>query len=170
MHEQAAGQAALQPRENDLGFVDRRLGQQHHELLAPITGHHIGRAQRLADQRGERLERFVAGAVAEFVVEPLEVVDVEQADGQRRTGSLMARALGLEGLHQAAPVGDLGELVGADLVRQALHFLFELADTLGQAFGLAVFFLQTRLGLPHQCLHGPAFFDHLANHAGQAFE
>ena len=69
-------------------FVDRRLGQQHDELLAAVARHLVGRAQRLADDRGQRLQRLVAGAVAELVVEALEVVDVEQADRQRAAVAL----------------------------------------------------------------------------------
>ena len=78
--------------------------------------------------------------------------------------------LDLEGLHQAAPVGDLGELVGRDLVGEAAHLVLELDHPLREAGGLAVLFLQARLGLLHQGLHGAALAHHLAHHAGQALE
>ena len=95
----------------------------------------------------ERLQRLVAGAVAELVVEALEVVDVEQADRELAAAALEARALDLEGLHQAAPVGDLRQLVGRDLVGEAPHLVLELDHALRQVGRLAVLLLQARLRL-----------------------
>ena len=91
VHEEAAGQRALQSRQDLLGVECRRGGQQ-----APRTPRRrsartmVGRAQRLADDGGQRFQGFVADAVAELVVQALEVVDVEQADRER--GLLSARS------------------------------------------------------------------------------
>ena len=144
--------------------------QQDDELLAAVAGDAVGRPERLADDRGERLQRLVAGAVAELVVEALEVVDVEQADRELAAVALEARALDLERLHQAAPVGDLRQLVGRDLVGEALHLVLELDHALRQVGRLAVLFLQALLRLLDERLHGAALGDHLAHDAGQALE
>ena len=125
----------------------RRLGQKDDELLAAVAGDAVGRAQRLADHGRERLQRLVAGAVAELVVEALEVVDVEQPDRELAAAALEARALDLERLHQAAPVGDLRQLIGRDLVGEALHLVLELDHALRQVGRLAVLLLQPLLRL-----------------------
>src|SRR5664280_3535739 len=163
-------QRALQSGEDLLAFVGGRLGQENDEFLATIAGDPVGRPQGLADDAGERLQGFVAGAVAEFVVEPLEVVDVEQADREMAAIPLEARTLDLERLHQAAPIGDLRQLVGRDFVGEAPHLVLELDDALAEIGRLAVLFLQARLRLLHQRLHGAALVDHFPNDAGQALE
>ena len=104
VHEEAAGQRTLQSRQDLLAFVDRRLRQQHDELLAAVARDPVGRPQRLADDRGERLQRLVAGAVAELVVETLEIVDVEQAD--RPAAGRSARAARARSRTPASARGD----------------------------------------------------------------
>ena len=170
VHEQAAGERSLQPRQHLLALGRRRLRQEDDELLAAVARDPVGRPERLAHDRGERLQRLVAGAVAELVVELLEVVDVEQADRKLAAAPLEAGALDLERLHQAAPVRDLRQLVGRDLVREPLHLVLELRHALAQVGRLAVLFLQALLRLLDERLHGPALGDHLADDAGQALE
>mmetsp|Transcript_22377 Transcript_22377/g.88473 ORF Transcript_22377/g.88473 Transcript_22377/m.88473 type:complete len:961 (-) Transcript_22377:1086-3968(-) len=168
--EQRRRQRTLQPYQHLLGFVERRVGQHQHELLAAVARHQVTRPQRGLGAFGQRLEGDVAGVVAQAVVELLEVVDVQQ--GQRDPGGL-ALGLGLfnaEGLDQAAAVGDLRQLVGMDFAGQPPQLAFELVHPLRQRGGAVVLQRQACLGLGHQALHAAAFLHHLAHRAGQAFE
>ena len=107
--------------------------------------------------------------MAEFVVEALEVVDVEQAD-REPAARLHPQHLGLERLQQAAPVGDLRQLVGRYLVRQAPQLALEVVDRLRQ-FGRAVVLgLQPLARLRHRSVHAAALVDEFAHHARQALQ
>ena len=73
------------------------LGEQHRELVAAEAGEHVGLAQAAAQQLGDAAQELVAGAVAERVVDVLEVVEVEHQDGAAgavalRVGDLGGRA------------------------------------------------------------------------------
>jgi hypothetical protein len=58
-------------------------GQEHCELVAADAK----RSADIAQTRGELHERTVAGRVAELIVDLLEVVEVEQTEGERRRRS-----------------------------------------------------------------------------------
>lgn len=88
----------------------------------------IHRAQRRAHPFGQRLERLVAHAVAERVVEPLEVVDVDQGHAQSIAIAGVPRRFGLEGLGQSAPVRHLGQRVDRHFLGQAPQLTLEVAD------------------------------------------
>ena len=116
------------------------------------------------------LERDVARVVAEAVVELLEVVDVEQGEGNQL---LLAFGLGLldaEGLDQAAAVGDLGQLVGMDFLGQTAQFAFQLLDALAQGPWPCRVPASGGFVSADQALHAAALFDHLAHRACQAFQ
>ncbi len=57
--------------------------EQHGELVAGETGEHAVDAQAVAQAPGQADQQFVAGLVAEAVVDPLEVVDVHQQQADR---------------------------------------------------------------------------------------
>ena len=57
-------------------------------------------------------QELVAGGVAEPVVQPLEVVDVDQQDRERLAGALDALDLAREVVLEEAVVVQLGEAVG----------------------------------------------------------
>ena len=167
MHEQAGAQLALQSRQRLLGFADVGGRQQQDELFAAEARQVVNRAQRRAHARGQRDQGFVADAVAERVVELLEIVDVDQRHRQRGAVARVARALGIEGLGQAAPVGHLGQRVDRDLFREPPQFAFEFAHPRRELhrFGLAG--LQARTGAGHLGLHRAAVLHHLAHQLGQ---
>jgi len=79
-----------------LGDNDRALdicfGQQRHEFLAAPSAENIDRAQRVAAQRREALQGFIACRMAVGVVEFLEVVEVEHHDGERAVVTVGALA------------------------------------------------------------------------------
>ncbi len=59
------------------------LGQDEHEFLAAVPADEVGRAQVLADDVWATPRRtIVARRVAVGVVDGLEVVDVDEGDGQ----------------------------------------------------------------------------------------
>src|SRR5690606_14792502 len=65
------------------------LGEDDHEFLAAITSEDVGLAQKAqANPRRELLENAVARQMPVGVVEPLEVVDVEE---EQREGAAMAK-------------------------------------------------------------------------------
>src|SRR5665647_1328012 len=104
------GDAPLQA----LGELLRRLRlvlDQHHELVAAGTRHHIGFADRAAKHGGDVAQSLVSLAVAEAVVDVLEAVQVEEQHveaGLVTPGA--AHGVLAEG-EQAAPVVQAGQVV-----------------------------------------------------------
>ena len=56
-------------------------GEEDGELVAAEPGEHVGLAHAHPQQRGDAAKQVVAGAVAERVVDVLEVVEVEHQHG-----------------------------------------------------------------------------------------
>ena len=81
-----------------LGALGRLAGgrdrQRGDELLAAVAGHQVLAAGRLAEHDRHLAEHGVAGVVAERVVDPLEVVDVEHQHGQPRPRDAPRSAIG----------------------------------------------------------------------------
>ena len=94
--------------------VDAR--QHEHELLAAEPADGVGVADHVAQRRGGERERAVALGVAEGVVDPLEVVEVDDDDAHRPAVGLVER--GPQALLAAAVVEQAGEAVRADLLAQ----------------------------------------------------
>ncbi|MNY46095.1 hypothetical protein D3C86_1812440 [compost metagenome] len=65
------------------GLLQHGVGHQHGEFLAPQAQQDIAvAAEHLAHAFGEGLQAEVAGAVAVLVVDRLEVIDIQQHQGQ----------------------------------------------------------------------------------------
>src|SRR5882672_4810447 len=62
--------------------VGRRLRQDNSELLATIAAAYVGSAKESAKQVGKGLEHHVSCIMAERIIEPLEMVEVEKKNGQ----------------------------------------------------------------------------------------
>ena len=83
--------------EDALGHLDHGAGvgrvlEEHRELVAAEPGGGVAGAQAAAQAVGHRAEELVAGAVAEAVVDELEVVEVDEGHrGDRRVGASDAR-------------------------------------------------------------------------------
>ena len=95
--------------------LERRLGQEHAELLAAEARRNVDVADVLAQRIGEGLQELVPDRVAEAVVDALEVVEVGE-DERRRHRPGRPADLGAERGHEAPPVDEARELVGDRLV------------------------------------------------------
>ena len=111
--------AAQAPHRFNRG-IDRRVGKDHRELVAPDTKGAILHPER-REQRGQLLENGVAVQVAVPVVDDFEVVDVQQRERQRLSVALRARHFTLKLFLVGAMVSDTGEIVDQGCI-------FELAD------------------------------------------
>ena len=76
-----------------------------------MAGDHLAAARRAAQATGDRGEELVAGGVAEAVVDELEVVEVDEEDGERRYARRLAADGRLEALLEADSVGEAGQRV-----------------------------------------------------------
>jgi hypothetical protein len=115
----AAGERADALRE--LHRAERAGARQDDgELVAADAVAAVRRPLGRADRRGEALQALVAGLVALGVVRRLELVDVEEREGERLAGAPDALELAREVLLERAVVAQPGERVGHGDVRQAL--------------------------------------------------
>ncbi len=66
------------------GVTNRRAFEHHDELIATLSRHNIASAKLRPRRLHEQQQNPVADCVAMRVIEGLEVVDVDQENGQRR--------------------------------------------------------------------------------------
>ena len=117
----------------DGALLHVRLGEDQHELLAAVPANHVGRPKVRGDGLGDTPQDVVAGGMPVGVIDGLEVVDVDECDGQ---GPLVAvRALDLvEELDKQRPaVRDAGELVGGRRVGRLGQLVGDRVDGPGEA-------------------------------------
>ena len=88
------------------------LREKHGELFAAVPAGQIARADGGLEDSAESADRHVSGAMAVRVVEPLEMVEVEQRHGQGSAVAAMPRPLLREPGLEVAARGEPGELVG----------------------------------------------------------
>ena len=116
-------------------LIDTR--QDHHELVAGVTGGNVAGTAGSDQDRGDGLEHLIADTVAEVVVDLLEVVDVDQRNRDRVTHSPAGAELVLKSLLERPPVYQPGQRVPPNLRDQPIDALAEKIDLLGQ-HGLAL--------------------------------
>src|SRR5574341_195992 len=75
-------EAATDPFPRDQGAASRGLGEDDGELVAPVPGQLIRGAHRACDHGCEGPQGLIACQVAEGVVHSLEVVDVQEEQGE----------------------------------------------------------------------------------------
>ncbi len=68
-----------------LGLARRRVRHENREFLAAIAADDVVFPERPGTQSGNGFQYGVAGIVAILVVDQLEVVDIENGDGQTMT-------------------------------------------------------------------------------------
>ena len=98
---------------------DFRTGQQDRELVAAEARAGIAGTDLGLGAPRNFLERFVAGQVAEAIVDLLEVVHVDHQAGQRLAGALRAREFFAKAIVEIAAVVPAGEEVGDAAAHQA---------------------------------------------------
>nr|GFD20349.1 hypothetical protein [Tanacetum cinerariifolium] len=108
-----------------IGVVQR---DQDAELVAAKSCHHIVGSGCAANPLGDHLEEFVAGIVAEAVVDALEVVDVQKHHGQHALRQLLLHQTLGENLVEAATVDQVGQRVVMRDLLQGHARLVELAE------------------------------------------
>jgi hypothetical protein len=122
---------------NSLG--ETRVGQEHQELVPTDAPDVIRGPQRILDAIGELLEHHVPDPVSLGLVDPLEVVAVEQHGRQRRARAALAlhfdRELGL----QPSAIGDLGQGIDAgESLEARVQFAHPRGDVLEVRLGALV--------------------------------
>src|SRR5664280_1942507 len=94
------------------------VGEDHHELLPAVTGHHVAAAQPERQRAGHHRQRLVPRVVAVAVVDPLEQVDVGNQHPERPAVAGPLVQPGGQLRVQVPPVAQPGERVGQG---QLLH-------------------------------------------------
>ena len=106
------------------------LGSSSDKFFAAVAGDRVARAQLRLDQPGDPAQHLVAGRVAETVVDPLELVDVEEDARQR-----MLVAARLADFHRAAVLEVAAVLHAGERVGQADPLQAFLRERVLQADG-----------------------------------
>lgn len=100
------------------GVVDLLAVQQDGELVAGEACQHRAARQAVAQPAGEIRQQLVARLMAEAVVDPLEVIDVDQE--QAEPGLAVTGKALLEAADEKRPVAEAGEVIG---IGQSLDML-----------------------------------------------
>ncbi|MCW2615470.1 MAG: hypothetical protein JWN08_2464 [Frankiales bacterium] len=109
-----------------------QLGCHDDELVTSQPRDQVAVAAGAGQARGDRAEQFVAGAVAERVVDHLEPVEVEEQQRQRTAGVEQV----LEVLVERSTVGQTGQRVTEGLPLQPVRALDTPGDVAGRALQL----------------------------------
>ena len=67
---------------------EARVDQRAHELVTAVAREHVVRTEALAQGQTDFLQQTIAVGVTALVVDPLQMVDVEEGDDQRFPGSV----------------------------------------------------------------------------------
>lgn len=100
------------------GVVDLLVVQQDGELVAGEACQHRAARQAVAQPAGEIRQQLVARLMAEAVVDPLEVIDVDQE--QAEPGLAVTGKALLQAADEKRPVAEAGEVIG---IGQSLDML-----------------------------------------------
>ena len=94
---------------------------QHQELVSPQTTYRIRGANHLLQSVRYGDQKPVSGDMAEAIVYMLEVVQVQEHEGDPGTGALGAKQSLVDPVCSQAPVGQAGEFIEIGMLCQA-HF------------------------------------------------
>ena len=96
------------------------VGQDHGELVAAEPPGDVDRPAGRADRTGDAPQRLVAGHVAPRVVQGLEVIEIDDDDGDVARAARRPVELLLEPLVERAVVQDAGQRILVDLASEIL--------------------------------------------------
>ena len=102
---------AAEPVRKNVGAVLVCLGQQQGELLAAHARHDVDPALGALEHGPDGREPLVRHAVAEFVVDVLEAIEVDDDHAETAVGALRALELAVEDLLEARAVEEAGARV-----------------------------------------------------------
>ena len=105
--------------------------QQYGKLVTGETRQAAAGAQAVAQASGQADQQFIAGLVAEAVVDPLEVVDVHQQQADRSIA--VPGKTFIEVANERRPVAEAGEVIGVSQALDALLRQLGLGDVLVDA-------------------------------------
>src|SRR5207247_8788650 len=118
----ALEERALEGREETLGDLEgaaaRARLDQHRELIATHPGNRVADADRVPEPIGHGDEDLVALTVTEAVVDRLEVVEVEEEDGESLSRATHPGQRVLQPIGEEGPVREAGEGVMEGLVAE----------------------------------------------------
>ena len=121
-------QLVPQPLDHLLRLGQVGGGQEDGELVAAVAGKQVTGAQRGPAQRADPPQGFVTGQVAVGVVDVLELIQVEQHQGEGFAVAAGAGQLVLGQVEKVAAVMRLGQVVGGGEQAQAVFGLLELVE------------------------------------------
>ena len=118
-----AGQRGAQPLRVLESAPRAGAGEDDGELVAADPVRLVRAAHRRAQRVGQRADALVAGLVAVRVVVRLEIVEIDQHQGQRQARARGVLQLAREILVEHAVVAQAGERIRAGHLRQTLELL-----------------------------------------------
>src|SRR6266542_5989085 len=99
--------------ENVLGFLFGAIGQEQGKLVAAQPREEVRGANAAVDVAHQFAQSLIAGEMAELVVEPFEVVEIEISERQRLPGSQRAFDGLADVFVKGASIGGAGQRIGA---------------------------------------------------------
>ncbi len=99
------------PGDGEGGIGGFEVVAEQRELVAAEASQRLGGAQRDLQPAGHRREQLVTGGVAEGVVDRLEVVEVDEEDGDRLVAAHQPGEGVLQPIEEQDAVGQAGERV-----------------------------------------------------------
>ena len=112
------------------GGVRVRLRQHQGEFFTAVTRRQVDVPDGKLQQLSDGLEHFVAGLVAVRVVDLLEVIEVDEEDGQGALEFEGADELVVEKVVEAGAVGQAGEGIGGGFDLEGFVFFLDGLDLL----------------------------------------
>jgi hypothetical protein len=109
-------EGAMETGHLPFGFGKRAAGHEHGELVAAQPGHEVGLAHGVLEQGGHPAEELVAGEMAAGVVDDLELVEVQVAEGVVGAAGAGLLQGALEVPIECLAVEQAGQLVVSGLV------------------------------------------------------
>lgn len=82
------------------------------EFVSAETGHGVARAHRVRQQSCDPLEEFIASFVPEFVIDHLEMIEVDEDHSDQRIRAQQAGVGVVEAVLEVAAIRQAGQRVG----------------------------------------------------------
>ena len=92
--------------------------EHHHELVAPQPGHQILTPVAILQPLCDRFQHPVSGRMSQTIVDPFEIVQIDEQDPEAVFTSLRMGDSPLEMVLQHAPVGQIGQCIVRGLIAE----------------------------------------------------